>query len=249
MAVSCCGSTLYNAKSQFIKFAGGDAIAVSGADTVAKLMLSDLRFKYYRLSNTSTVVKKGSDTEIDITDATFVLIKATYNTKQLEKDDYLYYSVNDCSCKLTMGELLCLTGNSTNRIDYVHFYNPSENYDVDLSMLIGYGKSTDDDSSSVTSSTITISQLKNLSISNVKINGDIINVTDADGNKISYIRSDITSIEYLVGSKYIILTDSMNGDTLLHFTDADDAEEVYHMFKYDDIVNVYDKISNIIETK
>jgi hypothetical protein len=47
--MGCNSSSVFGQSNNYLKFQGGDLIAVEGANTVERLLLSDLRIPYIQL--------------------------------------------------------------------------------------------------------------------------------------------------------------------------------------------------------
>ena len=127
-----CGNSLFGKSSQYIKINGGDFIAVEGSNTVEKLITSDIRMPYKQLLKGRVILKAGQVNyllnHLGVGDnATFLSIKATYDSKSvIEEDNYITYSYYDYPVQnLNFAQLLVLTGNSSNRIPQLYLNNPN----------------------------------------------------------------------------------------------------------------------------
>ncbi len=137
-----CGNSLFGGNNNYIKVGNGQLIAVEGANTAEKLILSDLRIPYTQLLKGRVILKAGQEdylmNHLGLGDnVTFITIKATYNEKSLETDNYIIWKrYDDLFHPSQMGKLMILTGNSTNRIPQLYLTNPNPNYDVKLDIMV-----------------------------------------------------------------------------------------------------------------
>jgi len=139
----CTGDSLFGSNSPYIKFNDGDIIAVEGVNTVERLLTNTLRIPYKQLLKSRVILKAGQTNyflnHLGLGDnATFLAIKATYNSKSVnEEDNYVvwnYYS--DFSNLYAMGKIMVLTGNSDHRIEQLYLTNPSTKYAVTLDIMV-----------------------------------------------------------------------------------------------------------------
>ena len=142
--MSGCGTSLFGQGSQYIKINGGDFIAIEGSNTRDRLITSDAKMPYKQLLKGRVILKAGQVNyllnHLGMGDnATFLAIKATYNSKSvIEEDNYITYSYYNYPVQsFTFAQLLVLTGNSTNRIPQLYLNNPNTKYDVILDVMVG----------------------------------------------------------------------------------------------------------------
>ena len=121
-----CG-TIFGSGAQYIKVNGGDFVAIDGANIVDRLTVSDLRMPYKQLLKSRILLKAGQTNyllnHLGLGDnATFLAIKALYNSASvIEEDNYITWSFYDDLTKTyPMAQMMCLTGNSTNRIKQLY---------------------------------------------------------------------------------------------------------------------------------
>lgn len=141
--MSVCGQSLFGSGSNYIKVGNGEFVAIEGATTAEKLILSDLRIPYKQLLKSKVIIKKGQQdyllNHLGLGDnATFLAIKVIYDPKSvIEEDNYLNWSYYDDITRTNkISRLLVLTGNSTNRIPQLFISNPNEKYDVQLEVMV-----------------------------------------------------------------------------------------------------------------
>jgi hypothetical protein len=146
-----CNSGLFGGPNQYIKFQGGDAIAVSGANTFERLILSDVRIPYRQLLKGRVILKAGQVNylmnHLGLGDnATFVAMKVTYDRESTrERDNYVTWNYyDDTSRTYPMKEMMVLTGNSSNRIRQMYLTNPNTRYAVTIDIMVAV---IDDESS------------------------------------------------------------------------------------------------------
>ena len=139
-----CGQSLFGAQSQYIKVGNGEFLAIEGANTVDRMLVSDVRMPYKQLLRSRVILKAGQVNyllnHLGLGDnATFLAIKATYNSKSVIADDnYINYAYYDDLTKVySFAQLIVLTGNTTNRIKQLYLTNPNTKYDVNLDVMIG----------------------------------------------------------------------------------------------------------------
>lgn len=138
-----CG-TIFGSGAQYIKVNGGDFVAIDGANIVDRLTVSDLRMPYKQLLKSRILLKAGQTNyllnHLGLGDnATFLAIKALYNSASvIEEDNYITWSFYDDLTKAyPMAQMMCLTGNSTNRIKQLYLTNPNTKYAVTLEVMVG----------------------------------------------------------------------------------------------------------------
>jgi len=143
MCVGCPGNSLFGDRSQFIKLQNSDIVAINGVNTLERLIGSDIRITYKQLLKSRVILKAGQTNyllnHLGLGDnATFLVIKATYNTASVnEEDNYVdYYYYDNLSTRLSFKELIVLTGNSTNRIKQLYLTNPNSKYAVTLDIMV-----------------------------------------------------------------------------------------------------------------
>lgn len=138
-----CGQSLFGASNNYIKVGKSEFVAVEGATTAEKLILSDLRIPYKQILKSKVTIKKDQQdyllNHLGLGDnATFLAIKVIYSPKSvIEEDNYLNWSYfNDINTVNKIGKVMVLTGNSTNRIPQLFISNPNEKYDVQLEVMV-----------------------------------------------------------------------------------------------------------------
>jgi hypothetical protein len=136
-------NTLFGGGNNYIKFQGGDLIAIEGANTVERQMLSDLRFNYKQLLRGRIILRPGQVNylmnHLGLGDnATFASLVARYDAKsKIEEDNYISWSFYDDLTKIyPMGQYMCLTGNSSNRVKQLYLTNPNANYAVTIDVMV-----------------------------------------------------------------------------------------------------------------
>jgi hypothetical protein len=141
--MSCGGSSLFGPSSQYIKVNAGDFVAVNGSNTSEKLSLSDLRMPFKQILKSRIVLKPGQANyllnHLGIGDnATFLLIKASYDPKSVIQDDnYVDWSFYDSLGTINQfAQVMLLTGNSTHRVKQIYLTNPNTKYSVSLDVMV-----------------------------------------------------------------------------------------------------------------
>ena len=141
--MSCGGSSLFGPSSQYIKVNAGDFVAVNGSNTSEKLSLSDLRMPFKQILKSRIVLKPGQANyllnHLGIGDnATFLLIKASYDPKSVIQDDnYIDWSFYDSISTINQfAQVMLLTGNTTHRVKQMYLTNPNTKYSVSLDVMV-----------------------------------------------------------------------------------------------------------------
>jgi len=235
-----CGQSLFGAQSQYIKVGNGEFLAIEGANTVDRMLVSDLRMPYKQLLRSRVILKAGQVNyllnHLGLGDnATFLAIKATYNSKSVIADDnYINYAYYDDLTKVySFAQLIVLTGNTTNRIKQLYLTNPNTKYDVNLDVMIGvidenYSFFND----SVNQSGTSFTGLEYTDISTYVVGQSIvINDKSTPTRPLIYLTlSNIQSIER--SGTVLIIDDSSLGSIFLQFLTLNDAAQAQSLFNY-----------------
>lgn len=234
-----CG-TIFGSGAQYIKVNGGDFIAIDGANIVDRLTVSDLRMPYKQLLKSRILLKAGQTNyllnHLGLGDnATFLAIKAVYNTASvIEEDNYITWSFYDDLTKTyPMAQMLCLTGNSTNRIKQLYLTNPNTKYAVTLEVMVG----VIDDSYTFFNDSINQSSTSftNLEWTDIKthIQGESIKIMDKGTPSRPLIYMEITNIETIekIGS-ILIIDDASYGTIFLQFLTEYDAYQAHSLLNF-----------------
>lgn len=231
-------NSLFGGSSNYIKFQGGDLIAVEGPNTVERQMLSDLKISYKQLLKGRIVLKKGQVNylmnHLGLGDnATFVSIAARYDAgSKIEEDNYILWSFYDDMANLhPMAQYMCLTGNSTNRVKQLYLTNPNLSYPVTLEVMVAVL----DDSYNFFNDTLnqTGTTFTNLAYTDLKsyVIGESIVVNDVNAKPLIYILlNNIESIE--INGKILTIDDSSLGIIYLVFNTENDASEALSRLNY-----------------
>ena len=236
--MSCGNSSVFGNQSQYIKFQGNDIVAIEGVNTVERLLGSDLRFPYKQLLKSRVILKAGQTNyllnHLGMGDnATFLAIKATYNTASVnEEDNYILWNYyDDFSKQYPMDQFMLLTGNSTHRIKQLYLNNPNSKYAVVLDIMVA---SIDD---TYTFFPDVVNQIAttftDLAWSDIKtyVLGQSIYVQDTNSNPLIYINiSNINSVTRSVN--VVTLDDDTLGTILLVFTDESNAAQAHSSLSY-----------------
>jgi len=258
-----CGNSLFGKSSQYIKINGGDFIAVEGSNTVEKLITSDIRMPYKQLLKGRVILKAGQVNyllnHLGVGDnATFLSIKATYDSKSvIEEDNYITYSYYDYPVQnLNFAQLLVLTGNSSNRIPQLYLNNPNTKYPVILDVMVGviddsYSFFTDDINQSGTSFT-------GLEYTDIKsfIVGESIVVYDKNIPAKALVYLNLGYINSIIlNGTFLVIDDESYGSVFLQFLTEYDAIQAHSLLNYvlenpnidiDNINPINDDISPVI---
>lgn len=235
-----CGQSLFGAQSQYIKVGNGEFLAIEGSNTVDRMLVSDVRMPYKQLLRSRVVLKAGQVNyllnHLGLGDnATFLAIKATYNSKSVIADDnYINYAYYDDLTKVySFAQMIVLTGNTTNRIKQLYLSNPNTKYDVNLDVMVGI---IDDKYSffndSVNQSGTSFTGLEYTDISTYVVGQSIvINDKSTPVRPLIYLTlSNIQSLER--SGTIIIIDDSTLGSIFLQFLTENDAAQAQSLFNY-----------------
>lgn len=234
-----CG-TIFGSGAQYIKVNGGDFVAIDGANIVDRLTVSDLRMPYKQLLKSRILLKAGQTNyllnHLGLGDnATFLAIKALYNSASvIEEDNYITWSFYDDLTKAyPMAQMMCLTGNSTNRIKQLYLTNPNTKYAVTLEVMVG----VIDDSYTFFNDSINQSSTSftNLEWTDIKthIQGESIKIMDKGTPSRPLIYMEISNFETIekTGS-ILIIDDASYGTIFLQFLTEYDAYQAHSLLNF-----------------
>jgi len=238
MCIGCPGASIFGNKNQYIKIQNSDFVAIEGANTIERLIGGDIRIPYKQLLKSRVVLKAGQTNyllnHLGLGDnATFLVIKATYNTASVnEEDNYVdYYYYDDLSSRFSFNQLMVLTGNSTNRIKQLYLTNPNIKYAVTLDVMVAV---LDDTYSFfpdiVNQSGTSFTGLSYTDISSYIV-GESIVIKDINNRPLIYINlSSINSISRT--SNILTIDDETLGTLLLIFLTEYDAIQSHSILNY-----------------
>lgn len=236
----CTGDSLFGTNNSYIKFNDGDIIAVDGVNTVERLLTNSLRIPYKQLLKSRVILKAGQTNyflnHLGLGDnATFLAIKATYNSKSVnEEDNYImwnYYS--DFSNLYPMGKVMVLTGNSDNRIEQLYLTNPSTKYAVTLDIMVAvideeYSFFNDDLNNNGAS-------FDNLSLSNLETHvvDESIVLWDSNTPRTPLLYLILSNMNSLTqAGDFLIIDDAAYGNILLDFGSEATAMQANSLINY-----------------
>ena len=240
MCVGCPGSSLFGDRSQFIKLQNSDIVAINGVNTLERLIGSDIRITYKQLLKSRVILKAGQTNyllnHLGLGDnATFLVIKATYNTASVnEEDNYVdYYYYDNLSTRLSFKELIVLTGNSTNRIKQLYLTNPNSKYAVTLDIMVA----VIDDTYTFFTDTInqTGTSFTGLEYTDIKtyVVGESIVINDKNSPVRPLIYLNLSNINSLQrNSNILIIDDESLGTIFLQFLTEFDAIQSLSLLNY-----------------
>ena len=239
MCIGCPGNTsIFGNTSQYIKIQGSDFVAIEGVNTVERLLGGDIRIPYKQLLKSRVILKAGQANyllnHLGLGDnATFLTIKATYNTKSVnEEDNYVdYYFYDDLTSRHSFNQLIVLTGNSQNRIQQLYLTNPNSKYSVVLDVMVAiideeYSFFNDVINQSGTS-------FVDLSVTDIHTHvvGESIVINDKNSKPLIYLLLvNISSIEK--DGDVITIDDTSLGFILLKFSTEYDANQAFSLLNY-----------------
>ena len=238
--MGCNSSSIFGSSNNYLKFQGGDLIAVEGSNTAERLILSDLGIPYKQLMKSRIILKAGQVNyllnHLGLGDnATFLCLKVTYNPLSVNpEDNYLTWNYYDDFSRLyPMGLMLVLSGNPTNRVKQIYLTNPNTKYPVMIDVIAAVV----DDEYSFYSDTVNQLGLSftNLTLDNIEthIPDDSIVIWDSNipRSPLAYvILSNIASISRI--GKLLLLDDISVGRLYLDFTTEYDAKQANSVINY-----------------
>lgn len=236
--MACGGQSVFGNQSSYIKFQGNDIVAIEGVNTVERLLGGDVRIPYKQLLKSRVILKAGQVNyllnHLGMGDnATFLAIKATYNTASVnEEDNYILWNYyDDFSKQFPMDQFMILTGNSTHRIKQLYLTNPNSKYSVVLDIMVA---SIDD---TYTFFPDVVNQTGTTFVDLVwtdiitYVTGQSIYVQDVNSNPLIYINiSNINSVSRL--SNVVTIDDDTLGTILLVFKTESDAGQAHSSLSY-----------------
>jgi hypothetical protein len=236
---SVCGGSLFGKGSQYIKVGNGEFLAIEGSSVVDRMGVSELRMPYKQLLKARVILKTGQTNyllnHLGLGDnATFLAIKAIYNTSALEPDKYVSYSYYNYPVQnFTFAQLLVLTGNSTNRVPQLYLNNPSTKYPVSLEIMVGviddnYSFFNDDLNQSGTSFTgLEYTDIKSFVV------GESVVIYDKNTPARALIYFGLTYINSItLNGTFLIIDDDSYGTVFLNFLTTYDANQAHSLLNY-----------------
>jgi hypothetical protein len=229
-----------NQNNQYIKTDKGDLVAISGANTMEKQILNDLRIPYKQILKSRICLRAGQVNylmnHLGLGDnATFVSIKAVYDPASvMEADNYLVWNFySDFYRTYAMDQWMVLTGNSTHRIEQIYLTNPNPDYKVNLEVMVA----VIDDEYAFFSDVInqvgrSFTGLELIDIHTHVIGESIVVMDKASPSRplVYFTLVNIQSIERTV--QILTIEDSSLGDVFLEFLTEFDAIQAQSLFNY-----------------
>ena len=236
--MSCGNSSVFGNQSQYIKFQNSDIVAIEGVNTVERLLGGDIRIPYKQLLKSRIVLKAGQVNyllnHLGMGDnATFLVVKATYNTASVnEEDNYILWNYYDnFISQFPLNRIMILTGNSTNRIKQLYLTNPNTKYAVILDVMVA----SIDDTYNFFPDTTNQSATTFTGLSWTDITSDVVGesivVEDTSGNPLIYLQlANIQSVSRV--SNIVTLDDTSLGTILFVFVDEFNAAQAHSGLSY-----------------
>ncbi len=234
-----CSGTIFGPGAKYIKVGNGEFVAIDGATIVDRLPVG-VRMPYEQVIKGKITLAAGKVGYLlnfmGLGDnATFLAMTATYNAKSVnEEDNYITWSFyDDLTKQYPMAQMMCLTGNSTNRIKQLYLNNPSTKYPVILDVMIAVIDDTNTYFNDFVNQNGT--SFTGLEYTDIQthIVGESIVVYDKNDPKrpLIYIKlNNIASIE--LSGLILIVDDSSHGTIFLQFLTEYDVNQAYSLFNY-----------------
>jgi len=240
MSIGCGGSSLFGPSSQYIKVNAGDFVAVNGSNASEKLSLSDLRLPFKQILKSRVILRPGQANyllnHLGMGDnATFLTIKATYDSKSVIQDDnYVNWSFYDSIGTVNQfAQLMVLTGNSTHRVKQIYLTNPNTKYPVYLDVMV----SVIDDNYSFFNDSINQSATSFTDLEYTDIHSHVVGESIVINDKSTPVRpliyfmiNNINSIER--DGKILTVDDNAMSTILLAFRTESDAIQAHSLLTY-----------------
>lgn len=240
MSIGCGGSSLFGPSSQYIKVNAGDFVAVNGSNASEKLSLSDLRLPFKQILKSRVILRPGQANyllnHLGMGDnATFLTIKATYDSKSVIQDDnYVNWSFYDSIGTVNQfAQLMVLTGNSTHRVKQIYLTNPNTKYPVYLDVMV----SVIDDNYSFFNDSINQSATSFTDLEYTDIHSHVVGESIVINDKSTPVRpliyfmiNNINSIER--DGKILTVDDNAMSTILLAFRTEGDAIQAHSLLTY-----------------
>lgn len=262
--MAVCGQSLFGSGgSNYIKFGNGEILAIEGSATGERLGLSELRIPYKQIIKGRIILKPGQVNyllnHLGLGDnATFLSIKATYNSKSVIPDDnYINWTYYDDMSRINhFSQVMVLTGNSVYRIPQLYLTNPNTKYAVQLDVMVAI---IDDQYSIFTD---TLNQIgttfTGLEYTDIKtwVLGDSIVIYDKSTPKKPLIYINLVNINSIeITDKILTIDDESFGQVILVFIDHYNAAQAHSIFNYvlrnptidiDSIVPLFDNVNPVM---
>jgi hypothetical protein len=239
--LNCAGGSIFSTSTQqYIKILGGDFVAISGPDTLEKLVTSDLRIPYKQILKGRVTLGVGQTNylmnHLGLGDnATFLAMKATYNAKSVNAEDnyvvYTYYT--DLTKNYFFDDLLVLTGSPTQRIPQLYLTNPNTKYAVQIDVMVAVLDDTYTWFTDVLNQTGT--SFVNLEYTDIRTHvvGESIVVFDQSSPKRPLIYIMLHNINSINRSgQILIIEDTARGTIFLQFKTVYDACQAHSLLNY-----------------
>jgi len=239
--LNCAGGSIFSTTTQqYIKILGGDFVAISGSDTMEKLVTSDLKIPYKQILKGRVTLGAGQINyllnHLGLGDnATFLAIKATYNARSVNAEDnyvvYTYYT--DPSKNYYFDDLIVLTGSPTQRIPQLYLTNPNTKYPVQLEVMVAVLDDTYTWFTDVLNQTGT--SFVNLEYTDIRTHvvGESIVIFDKSTPKRPLIYMMLHNIDSIQRSgALLIIEDTARGTLFLQFKTVYDACQAHSLLNY-----------------
>lgn len=261
--MATCGPSLFGSGSNYIKFGNGEILAIEGSGTAERLGVSELRMPYKQILKGRIILKPGQVNyllnHLGLGDnATFLAIKATYNSKSVNADDnYVQWSFyDDLAKQYHFAQVMVLTGNNTHRIKQLYLTNPNTKYSVQLDVMVAII----DDQYSIFTDTLNQSATSFTGLEYIDIKSWIVGESIAFYDKstpkralIYLLLSNINALE--LSGKILIIDDQSLGTLFFQFLTEYDAKQAFSLLNYvlenpsvdiDSISPINDDVSPVI---
>jgi hypothetical protein len=138
--MAVCNTSLFGDGNKYLKFQGGDLIAVDGQNTVERLVLSDLNLPYKQLVKFKTLLSANQrDFLVDQfnNNTTFFALVARYDPKsKIEDNNFLEWNWENNASVNTFSKILMMHTNTANPYTKIYLHNPNPTYEVQVDILV-----------------------------------------------------------------------------------------------------------------
>lgn len=141
--MASCTPSVFNggtSTDKYIKFLNGDLVAIEGKDTLERMILGDLVFRYKDIYKTKLTLKKGEENYLlnNFEDKiTFLSISARYDpTSKIDDKNFVRWNWTGDGNLHTFNKLLLLTTNKKNPFRSIYLHNPNLEYGVQIEVMV-----------------------------------------------------------------------------------------------------------------
>jgi hypothetical protein len=227
--------------TNYIKFGNGSINVTSGANTLGSMSLCSVKIPFQQYQKNTILLPKGQ-TDFLVTapmmgiKTTFLVIKPKYSCSNNNSNFLKWKFQNNNNPKMTMTNILVLSGSTTNPIPPIVLDNPNLNSDIEVEILISaMGNDYLNDINAYL-------YLNNLLFDSISATNNIFSFYNSNNELAGTLDvSDIVNIIKVPGENRIIIDESSDHNIVLDFkTELDvlQALSAINWFLLDSVVRV-----------